>query len=102
MAFLSLPSERNSQPFAPFPCLPNPPPTRPPPLCGYVLFLPLRGRKTRDQNLISRGEGCLVEARVCRVHRRQGTSELEAIRVSESLPFMVGVCDGSMALASWH
>ncbi|CAM9776246.1 unnamed protein product, partial [Ectocarpus sp. 12 AP-2014] len=40
------------------------------------------------ENLISRGEGCLVEARVCRVHRRQGTSELEAIRVSEALPFM--------------
>ena len=31
----------------------------------------------------------MVEARVCRVHRRQSTSELEAIRVSESLPFMV-------------
>lgn len=45
----------------------------------------------KNQNLISRGEGCLVEARVCRVHRKQGTSELEAIRVSEALPFMV--CD---------
>lgn len=42
-----------------------------------------------QQTLETRGEGRLVEARVCRVHRRQGSGELAAIRVSESLPFMV-------------
>lgn len=46
----------------------------------------------RPQSLLTRGEGCLVEARVCRMHRWQSSGELEAIRVSESLPFMVCAC----------
>ncbi|CAN0311529.1 unnamed protein product [Discosporangium mesarthrocarpum] len=40
------------------------------------------------EGLLTRGEGCLVEARVCRVRRRQGSGEVDAIRVSEGLPFM--------------
>ncbi|CAN0008438.1 unnamed protein product, partial [Choristocarpus tenellus] len=40
------------------------------------------------QALLTRGEGCLVEARVCRVRRRQVVGEMDAIRVSEGLPFM--------------
>src|SRR5690349_18180221 len=38
--------------------------------------------------MATRGEGSLVEARVCRVIRRSGSGETDAIRVSESLPFI--------------
>jgi hypothetical protein len=36
----------------------------------------------------TRGEGTLIEARVCRVIRRSGSGETDAVRVSESLPFI--------------
>jgi hypothetical protein len=38
--------------------------------------------------MVTRGEGCLIEARVCRIIRRTGAAEMDAIRVSESLPFI--------------